>query len=72
MECAGHVMSHSPYVGIYECEANMKVCRQSGSSSSEIGPSIPQMMSFIAVEVTGVSGVDTAGEDKSITLKNIS
>ena len=69
MECAGHFMSHAPYVGICECAACKKVFRLSGSSLSKIDPSVTQVMSSIASEVIGVSGVNSIGEDKSMMIK---
>ena len=69
MECADHVMSHAPYVGICECAASKRVRRLSGSSLSEIGPSVSQVMSSIASKVTGVSGVNSVGKDKSMIFK---
>ena len=69
MESTGHVMPHAPYVGICECAATKKVRRLSGSSSSKIGTSMSQVMSSIASEVTGVSGINSIGEDKSMMFK---
>ena len=69
MECAGHVMSHAPYVGICECVASKKVRRLSGSLSSEIRPSVSNVMSFIVSDVTVVSGVNSVGEEKSMKFK---
>ena len=43
--------------------------RLSGLSSSEIGPSVSQVMPSIVSEVTGVSDVDSVGEDKSMMFK---
>ena len=70
MECAGHIMSHAPYVSVCECAASKKVLRLSGSSSSEIGPSVSQVMSSIVSEMTGVSGVNSFGEDKWMMFKS--
>ena len=62
-------MSHTPYVGICECAASKKVRLLPGSSSSEIGPSLSQVISSIASEVTGVLGMNNVGEGKSMKLK---
>ena len=62
-------MSHAPYVGICECTASKRMHRLLGSSSSEIGPSVSQVMLSIASEVTGISGVNSIGEDKSMIFK---
>ena len=71
MECAGHVMSHAPYIGICECATSSKLRRLSGSSLSEIGPLASQVMSSIDVasDVTGISGVNSVGEDNSMMFK---
>ena len=65
-------MSHAPYVGICECAASRKLRRQSGSSSYGIGPSTSQVMLSIADDdsgVTGVSGVNNVGNDRSMMFK---
>ena len=69
MECFGHVMSLASYVGVCKCAASKKIRRLSGSLSFEIGPSVLQVMSYIASEVTGVSGVNSIGEEKSMMFK---
>ena len=69
MECADRFMSQAPYVGICECATSEKERRLSGSSSYEIGPSVSQMMSSIASEVTGFSRVSSVGEDRSMVIK---
>ena len=69
MECAGHVMSHALYVGICECAASRRVHRKPGSPSSRIGPSVSQVISYIASDVIGVDGVNSVGEDKSTMFK---
>ena len=69
MECAGHIMSHAPYVGICECSTSKEVRRLSGSSSSKSGPSVSQVVSSIASEVIGVLAINSVGRDKSIMLK---
>ena len=61
-------MYHAPYVSICECAASKKV-RLLSESSSEIGLSVSQVVLSIVSEVTGVSGVNGVGEDKSITFK---
>ena len=45
------------------------MCRLSGSSSSETGPSVSQVMSSLASEVSGFSGESSVGENKSIMFK---
>ena len=69
MVCASHVMSHAPYVGICEGAASKKVRRLSDSSSSEIGPSVSQVISSIAPMLIGVSGINRVGGDKSMMFK---
>ena len=65
-EFPGHVMSYDPYIGICESAASMMMRSLSGSSLSEIGPSVSQMMSSIVSETTVVSRVNSVGEDKSM------
>ena len=69
MDCAGHVISHAPYVGICKYEASNKahvylahrllrsviLCHKSPYS--------------IVSEVTCISGINSVGEDQSIMLK---
>ena len=62
-------MSHAPYVGICKCAAFKRVRRLSDSSPSEIGLSVSEVISSIAYDVTGVSGVNGVGEDKSMMFK---
>ena len=69
MDFVGHVMPHSPYVGICECTASKKVRRLSGSSSSGIDFSASQVVLSVedsTTDVTGVSNFNSDGEDKSI------
>ena len=67
MECADHLMSHAPLLGIRECAASRKLRRLSDSSLSKIGPWASQMMSSIDLvsDVTSVSSVHSVDEDKS-------
>ena len=63
-----HVTSHAPYVFICECAACGKLRRFSVSSSSVIGPSSSQFESSVcdgASDITGFSGLNSFGEDKS-------
>ena len=71
MECAGHVMSHAPFVSICECTVCKMFRRLSGSLSSGIGLSALQLMSSVDVvsDVTCVSGMKSVGEHTSIIFK---
>ena len=72
MDSAGRVISHAPYVGICKFAASGRLRRFSGSSSTGIGPSASQIVSSVgddASDVTGVSGLNSIGEDKSMMLK---
>ena len=62
-------MSHAPYMGIRECATSKKVHRLSDASSSEIGCSVSQVISFFASEVTCVSGMTSVGKDKLMMFK---
>ena len=71
MECAGHVASQPPHVSVYECVESGKLRRLSGSSSSGIGLSASQVVSSIgdvASDLTGVSGLNSIGEDSTMML----
>ena len=57
---------------IFECAASKRVRRFSGSSSSEIGPSVSQVILSSASEATGVSGINSVGLNKSIMFKTYS
>ena len=72
MECSGNVMSHAPYIGLCECPPLGKLRRLLGPSLFGINPSASQLMSSIdvACDVTGVSGVNNADEDKPMMLKS--
>ena len=69
MECDEHVMSPAHYVTICECATYKVVLRLSGSSSSEICLSVSQVISSIASEVTGGSGINSVSEDKLMVFK---
>ena len=45
MKYAGHVMPHASYVNVCECAASGKMRRLSSSLSSDIGPSMSQIVS---------------------------
>ena len=75
MDCADHVTSHAPYMGICECAASGKLCRFSGSSSSDIRPSASQVVSSVgdgSSGLAGVSGLESVCEDRSMMFKTYS
>ena len=69
--CAGNVMYHATYVGIRECAASNKLCRQGSLRSSGIDSSVSQAIPSIrdAPDVTSGSGVNSVGEGKSMMFK---
>ena len=72
MECAGHVMSHSPNIRICECAASSRLRRLSSLFSSGICPLASKVMSYIfyaASDDTCVPGLNRFDEDKSTMLK---
>ena len=72
IECAENVISHTPYVGVLECTTSGKLRQLSGLSSSDIIPSASQIVSLIGhgeSEVTGASGFNSFGENKSTIFK---
>ena len=75
MGFAGHVTSHALYVGICKYAASGRLCRFSGSFSSEIDPLALQIVLSVGVgasDVTDVSGLNSFGEYKSMVFKTYS
>ena len=69
MQCAGHVASNAPYVGVRKYVASERLRRLSGSSLYGIGTSASQVVSSICdggSDVAGVLGFNSIGEAKTM------
>ena len=64
LDCAGHIMSHAPYVGICECAASSKMHTASLDKSGSL-TSLSLSISDSGGHGTKPSGLNCVGEDKS-------